>query len=484
MRKYLLAFSFIVFAFASSSCKKTFLDIEPEQSVSIGDAIISVPTMRTAVTGVYSLMQHSDYYGRTLVVLPDLMSDNLYQSVIAGARYTNFDKYAQAVGDGDATGTWSQIYRVVVNANAVIERGALLQPGFPVADAAEGKQLQGEAYAIRALAFFDLCKLYAKTYTSTADASHPGIPLVLSYPKDKNDISYPARNSVKEVYDQVIKDLDSAISLLPANGNVINGTFGARFNRWAVFALKSRVHLYRRDWAEAESAATTVITSNRYTLLSNALLVSDFKKQLNAESIFEIVNSENDNAGTDGVAYLYSQQGYGEMLGSANLYSAYNAADARRAFITKGNRNASGGETNVNLVNKYSGNLVNFNENIKVLRLAEMYLNRAEARARIGINISGAQADVQLVRTRAYPTSTPVTQTGQTLIDIIIDERRREFAFEGYRLYDLLRTQTNFTKYTAGGNTISILWTTNKTTLPIPLREMTVNHNLVQNPGY
>lgn len=86
-----------------SSCEKGFLDIKPAQSVSIADAIVSVPTMRTALTGVYSLMQSSDYYGRNLVVLPDLMADNMYQSVIAGARYTNYDRYNISSNDGDAS---------------------------------------------------------------------------------------------------------------------------------------------------------------------------------------------------------------------------------------------------------------------------------------------------------------------------------------------------------------------------------------------
>jgi hypothetical protein len=481
-KKLLLYITGLLLVF--SSCEKSFLDIKPSQSVSIADAIVSVPTMRTALTGVYSLMQSSDYYGRNLVVLPDLMADNMYQSVIAGARYTNYDRYNISSNDGDASSSWIRMYQVVTNANVIIEKGAALQAGFPLADAAEGQQIRGEAYAIRALAFFDLCKLFAKTYTTTTDASHLGIPLVLSYPKDKNDISFPARNTVKESYDQMIKDLDSAISLLPASGNVINGVNTSRINKWAAYALQSRVYLYKGDWANAETAASQVINSNKYSLLPNTTLIADYKKQLNAESLLEVVNNDKDNAGTDGVAYIYSQAGYGEMLCSTNLYGIYSSSDMRRSFITKGNRNASGGETNVNLINKYSGNTVNFNENIKIIRLAEMYLNRAEARARIGVNLIGAQADVQAVRLRAQPTATPVTETGTALIDLIINERRKEFAFEGFRLYDLLRTKTSFIKYSTAGNTISVSWNSNKVTLPIPQREITINNHLEQNSGY
>ncbi|MBL7813804.1 MAG: RagB/SusD family nutrient uptake outer membrane protein [Saprospiraceae bacterium] len=469
-----------------TACNDRFLDIKPKENVSIADAIVSVPTMRTALMGTYSLMQHSDYYGRTLVVLPDLMSDNMYQSVVAGSRYNNYDRYSMTEADVDATNTWAQIYRVIINANAIIERGADLQTGFSTDEAIEIKQLRGEAHAIRALAYFDLCKLFAKTYTATTEGTQWGVPIVLSYPKNKTDISYPARNTVKEVYDQIIRDAQFALDLMPPSGTVINGTFTARLNRWGVYALLSRVYLYKGDWGNAEKAATQVISSGKYSLLPNATLVTDYKKQLNTESIFEIVNTEKDNQGTDGVAYLYSQMGYGEMLASTNLYSAYNAADARKGFMSKGNRNASGGETNVNLINKYSGNTegVHFNENIKVFRLAEMYLIRAEARARLGSDIKGAQADVQLIRSRAYPTAAMVTETGTGLIDFIMNERRREFAFEGYRLFDLLRTKTNFTKYSAAGNTISITWMRDKVTLPIPQREILINPNLVQNAGY
>lgn len=484
MRNQNIFLALLLSATALAGCDKSFLDIKPEQNVSIANAIVSVPTMRTALNGVYSLMQAPDYYGRTLVLLPDLMADNMYQSVIAGARYSNYDRYAVTRSDADAAGTWINIYQVVTNANAIIERGAALQPGFPILDQEEGMQVRGEAYALRALSFFDLCKLYAKPYNFTADASHLGIPLVLSYPKNKNDLSYPARNTAKECYDRIIQDLDSAISLMPASGLPINGVFTARFNRWAAYALLSRVYLYKEDWANAELAATTVISSNKYSLLPNASFLADYKKQLNAESIFEVVNNDKDNAGTDGVANIYSQAGYGEMLGSANLYSAYNASDIRRGFMTKGKRNASGGETNVNLIGKYSGNTVNFNENIKVIRLAEMYLNRAEARAHLGTNTAGAQSDLNLVRKRAWPAVASATETGSALVDVIINERRLEFAFEGYRLFDLLRMKSNFTKYSAAGNTVSVTFNQNKVTLPIPQRELTVNPNLIPNPGY
>jgi hypothetical protein len=319
---------------------------------------------------------------------------------------------------------------------------------------------------------------------------------------------------------------------LPASGNVIvNGAVNAswqriRFNRFTALALRARIAIFKSDWPVAVTAATEVINSGRYTLFTYAGIMQEFSSVGNTESILEVANNTNDNPGTDSYAYLCSQQGYGEILGTRQsmnirstgttlstfraLYEAYSATDARRQFVALGNRNSLGGEVNVPLALKYV-NISTFLENTKVLRFAEMYLSRAEALARQAA-VSGDQAalnnsvaDLNLLRARrdtanatrplvvSVLSAPPAGQISvSAYLDTIMLERRREFALEGQRLFDLNRTRTNYVKISSGGNATSRLIDYNATTssfynrtiLPLPVGEVQANTNLVQNPGF
>jgi hypothetical protein len=297
-------------------------------------------------------------------------------------------------------------------------------------------------------------------------------------------------------------------------------------NRFGVLALRARVAVYKEDWQTAVTAATEVINSGRYSLYGFSGMVNDFRTQNSVESIFEVSNNTNDNPGTDSYAYLSSQLGYGELLGTRTsmnsrstgttlstfraLFESYTSTDVRRNFVALGNRNAIGGETNVPLCLKYV-NIVTYLENIKVLRLAEMYLSRGEALARLAVQnsdnaaLTASMADVNLIRksrdtaSATRPLSASLAATPPTgsirataYIDSILLERRREFALEGQRLFDLNRTKTNYVKINSGGNGSSRLIDYNATTntytvrtiLPIPVTQVQNNPNMLQNPGF
>jgi hypothetical protein len=193
-----------------------------------------------------------------------------------------------------------------------------------------------------------------------------------------------------------------------------------------------------------------------------------------------------------------------------SLYDAYAATDVRRNFVALGNRNALGGETNVPLCLKYV-NITTYLENIKVIRLAEMYLSRGEALARQAIanndaaQLTSSLVDINLIRklrdtssaTRPYAASLSATPPTGTLrasayVDSIIVERRKELALEGQRLFDLNRTRTNYVKISSAGNATSRLVNyatptstiTMRTILPIPIAQVQNNPNMVQNPGF
>ncbi|MEN9349415.1 MAG: hypothetical protein RL372_393 [Bacteroidota bacterium] len=530
--KKIYSISVITSLLFMASCSKDFLDVKPQQSVLTEDVFNSMATSRAAVNGLYSMMQSYSYYGRDAMVIPEVLSDNATRSVKSGNRYTGMNTVTHTATDANVSRMWSQMYQIVTNANAIIANEANIKKVATSLEQEEAAQLVGEAYAVRALVYFDLMKFFARPLKFTADGSHLGVPLVIKPIVNITEVIYPARNTAAEVYAQIDKDIASAIALLPQNGNVIsngvvsNGLFKIRMNRFSTLALKARVAVYASDWTAAADAANQVIASGRYALYTYGTMLQDFKTQNSAESLFEVANNTNDNPGTDSYAYLCSQQGYGEMLGTRNsmnskstgttlstfkgLYEAYSATDVRRGFVALGDRNSLGGETNVPIPTKYT-NISNYMENIKVMRLAEMYLIRGEANARLAVANSNTSllttslTDINLIRKNrdtasatkpfnAVLTGTPPTGSisATAYLDSIIVERRKEFAFEGQRLFDLNRTQTNFVKISSGGNATSRLIQYTATTssyyyrtlLPIPVSQVQNNKNMVQNPGF
>ena len=513
------------------SCKKDFLDIRPQQSVFTSDVFSSLSTARAAVNGLYSQMQSYSYYGRDAHVIPEILSDNATRSIKSGNRYTGMNTMTHAATDANVGRMWDQIYRTVINANAIIDNEEKLRNVVAPLELPELTQLVGEAYAVRALAYFDLAKFFSRPLKFTADGSHLCVPLVLKQPTTVGELTYPARNTAAEVYAQIDRDLTAALERLPQNGNVIvsgaeNASwFRVRLNRWSALGLKTRVAIYKEDWTTAAATATEVINSGRYTLYPFASMVQDFRTPGNAEAMFEVVNNTNDNPGTDGLAYLSSQQGYGELLATRQsmnrqtgttastfrgLYDAYSASDVRRQFIPLGNRNSVGGEINVPLAQKYV-NISTYQENLKIIRFAEMYLSRAEANARLALQnadaaaLTSSVADLNLLRNRrdtatvSRPLNVALSGTPPAgsislpaYLDTMMLERRREFALEGQRLFDLNRTRTNYVKISTAGSATSRLIEYNvaptsffnRTILPIPNGELAVNPNLLQNPGF
>lgn len=463
-----------------SACSKDFLDQRPDQSTETERAITDLPGLRAAINGVYSLMQNENYYGRTMPLLPDLRSDNGFISVINSNRYRNQDQYIVTANDQYTTDSWNQLYAVVANANMVITKGPRISLLPSAADSTEAKQIVAEAYALRALVFFDIARMFAQPYNYTPGATHMGIPIVTVTNVDS--VQSPSRSSMKDTYAQIISDLTAAISGF--EGSKSTEFSSGRINIYSAKALLSRILLYKEDWQGAARYAGDVIQSNKYALLPNEKLVSDFKITNNNETVFEIINTAVDNRNTDGLSYMFSQDGYGDVLATNNIYNIYQATDVRRNFLQKGKRSGNGGEDPANIITKYK-DVSTFTESIKVMRLAELYLIHAEAAAHLG-STAEAQADLDVVTQRADHNAPPVTATGPALLDAILLERRKELAFEGHRLFDLIRTKRSFTKFLASDKTIPVSWPSTKVILPIPQRELDANPNIrnQQNEGY
>jgi hypothetical protein len=469
MKKYNKILLLIMVGFFLS-CSESFLELTPQSSVANEDAITNLEDLETSITGVYDEIQGAYYYGRYMFMVPDVLSDDVKQNLSAN-RIVDYAEHVQNVSDGQANALWTGMYFANNALNNIINSDVEVT----ASSQASKEHILGEAHALRGLIYFDLVKLFAQHYTFTSDASHAGVPLILEF----DPTLEPSRNTVEEVYNQVILDMTTALSLMSDTSRSSNSS---TLSAISVKALLSRVYLYKEDWANAEAMATDVINAG-YSLVDNDNYATLWDNDNTSESIFEISMTESDNVGGNGIAGLYisaAAGGYGDYLPSNDVVSLYDADDVRMEnFVI--DENLAGDYTPYR-VDKYS-HVLGY-DNVKVVRLAEIYLIRAEARAQIGTDITGAQEDLDVIRKRALPTAISTTSTGDDLIDAIFLERRLELCFEGQRLWDLMRRKKDIVRTNCTSSVCFISYADDTNILPIPQDETDVNPNIEQNPGY
>jgi hypothetical protein len=449
------------------SCSESFLELTPQQSVSDLEALENLEDLNSSITGVYDEISGSNYYGRYMLMIPDVMADDVKQNSQAN-RIVPYAEHIVEKSDPDAASLWTGMYRAINATNNIINSDVAVA----ATAVADKDHIIGEAYALRAQIYFDMVRMFAQHYTYTSDASHLGVPLILNF----DPINKPERNTVKAVYDQIILDMTMAISLMKSNSRSGNSN---TLSSASTKALLSRVYLYKEDWPNAETLATEVLGSG-FSLVPNNNYFSLWTTDNSSESIFEISMTEADNVGGNGIAGLYSRNGYGDYLPSNDVVSLYDPADTRLSTFNEDSSLA--GEFAPFRVDKYP----DFNgfDNVKVIRLAEIYLIRAEARAEIGTNIQGAQQDLDMVHQRALPSAPNTSVTGEALKEAIFLERRLELCFEGQRLWDLMRNKMDVVRIQCTAAICLIPYASDTVLLPIPQVETDANSNITQNPGY
>jgi hypothetical protein len=446
-----------------SSCEKSYLELVPTTSLTPDQALAKEADLQVALRGAYAGLRGVDLLGRTVPVIGDVMADNAYQSLVNTNRYTLFNNYTFNITDANASGLWATAYTVILRANQIINS--------PVAANTNVNQYKGEAYAIRALCYFELAKFFAVPYTESADALC--VPIVTVYNSDLK----PARAKNSEVYNLMISDLDKAYSLMTAFTN------SSQFSKYAAKALQAKIYLSKGDKASAKTAALDVITNSGFTAVTAAnhaaYWASGAVRTDKVETLFEVSSDATANLAFDALSYLYSQSGnYGDLLCSDDLYASFAVTDVRRSLYPTGTR---GGVPSV-FVAKYpviSGDV----NDTKVVRLSEMYLIAAEG----SLPADETSAKTYLNTLTALRGATAIASTGTQLFEDVITERRKELAFEGERYNDLQRLKRAVTRSANYPSTArSIEYGNFRRILPIPQVEVDANPaiRVQQNPGY
>ncbi|MRG46252.1 RagB/SusD family nutrient uptake outer membrane protein [Chitinophaga sp. SYP-B3965] len=472
VNKYILALGLLM----GSACSKVddqtpYVAIDPEQ-------IFSDPArIEKAALGMYNALQNAEFFGGRVLIYADQRGNDVNVSAFFG----NTGSFNILSGDVTVVlNCWTGGYRTIYEANLFMKK---LLKNEAVVGTPKATQYYAEAKFIRALCYFYLVNLYAQPYNFSADASHVGVPLIIDAAEDGAQALSAAnkvkRNTVKEVYDQMIKDLTEASAALTPNWN--DAYFNrARATKAAADGLLARVYLYKGDWINANTSADAVIASPLAFKLATEPIDNWTFANMNAtvERIFSVAMNSADNPNTNNaIGQHYSPLGRGDIsINTAGYFALpnFSVTDKRRVspmIRTSGTLSYTG---------KYYNNPRE--QWVPVLRLAEIKLIKAEAMARLDPLVSaGALTQLQDIRTirGASVIVPPVTQA--QLITLILDERRMELAFEGFGVMDFLRTGRPIP---ARPQHLIQNPGTDYVVLPIPLQETQRNDQLAQNKGY
>ena len=491
-----------ILAASLSSCVNDWLDVAPSDGTDADAALTSSSDLAAARTGMYAALKGNsnlvDYYGQQFFVYGDVHAGDDYQyNNIGGSNRASFYydmNYQTASEFNTSTVSWQSPYVVIGRANRIIAAAE----GGALSDAAEAKatidQYAAEAKVLRALAHFDLVRIYGKPYTEDQGASL-GVPLVTEVLESN---AKPARSTVAEVYTQVVKDLTEAIS----SNALATETEPGYVSVWGAKAILSRVYLNMGDYANALSVAEDIIKNSGAALWTRDQYFKawDASTPNESEFLFRLnVAGSTDNNDLNGIGNLQQRDGYKEMVATKKFVDMLTSdpEDVRNDMFlpaTAAKEVATYGTNKVylNKLRGQGGNLRNVTI-VPIIRLSEVYLTAAECAFRNNGKTKAVEYLNDLVKNRTTTEASLATVDNITLERILI-ERRKELIGEGQRYFDALRNNETITRYTSEADkgwhktlskeAQSFNRDYFKAIAAIPQAEINANPNIKQNTGY
>ncbi len=483
MKKIIL--SIAVLALVFSSCDD-FLTKDPKQNQSDELALATFSGIDEATAGNYINLRSGSWYGSTFPVTFDVMCGNCAVGPINTGRMRT--EVIWNYNPNSTMGLWATAYNLILGCNRVLT--AIEQNEF-TREATVTEQdinnVKAENLFLRAMAYFDLVRVYAQPYgyikaKGITGTEALGVPIIR-----EDDLSNrPARNTVADVYEQlIIPDLEEAERLMDPSYVRSNGKDEkAVITTPVIQALMARVYQYHEDWQLAADYATKVINNGRYRLLSGDNFVKMWDGSVSGnETIFKIYiaygESSNDIGGLLTVPAYDGAQGYGDVRVSEDLLKLFDANDVRYTGLISSNSEYQG----YYWAKKYPGkdNSLNYND-VPIFRVSEMYLIRAEALFN-GAQVSGVSSDV--IDLNRVATSRGANSYQEFSVENLFKETRREFFLEGHIFFDMKRLQLSLTREDHSQiENQNIEFPNYRWALPIPQHEILNNKNMVQNPGY
>lgn len=445
-----LLFIITITGLIATGCSKK-LDIKPTQEIAEEEVFTNDANIKAALNGAYDALSSSSLLGGDMQLYAELLGadDEIRWAGTFNEPREIWNK-AILTNNGYVSATWNAAYRAINICNNIIN-------AIEKVNEEDRDRVRGEALFIRGVIYFELVKLYGKPFTAGNTTTNLGVQIVTT-PTVGNisDANYVPRSTVQETYDLIVSDLTSAKSLLPEENDIYATTYAAS-------AYLSRVYLQMEDYAKARDEADAVIAGEYYAL--NDSYAACFNNESNTdEDIFAMQVTAQD--GANDMHLFWSIPDFGGRDGDVDVeekhLDLYEADDERLALFYLDDQDIY-----------RSGKWKIQYRNLPVLRLAEMYLTRAECNFRLGTDIGDSpENDVNLIRSRAGLGSLE----GLSLDDIIL-ERHLELAHEGQRVHDIKRLK---------GSADGFSFDANEMVFPIPISQINAvgADILEQNDGY
>ncbi|HNR06959.1 MAG TPA: RagB/SusD family nutrient uptake outer membrane protein [Saprospiraceae bacterium] len=440
---------FLIFIFAA--CDKE-LDVKPTQSIDETNALATAQDVKVTLTGAYDGLADGDVYGGGFQFTSELVADDREVRFIGTfAGQDEMWRKAMTTGNAQVLATWRDAYVAINRANNVLS-------ALDKLDAADKSQVEGEARLIRGATYLGLINLFAKAWGDGDQNNNPGVPLVTTPTRVVTDEDNRPRATVAAVYAQILEDFTKAETLIPESADQ-NG-FGTRN---AATALLARTYLIQGNFAAARDAAHKVIASGSHALAESYVDVFyDKSGSFDGESIFKVIITEQDGVNSMNTYFAPATfAGRGDIVIQTKHTDLYGPNDPRGQFTVTTSRGV------------FTGKHLDQFGDISIIRLAEMYLIRAETNFRLGTVVGASPLeDLNAIRDRA---GAGLLTLDQINLDRILLDRKLELMFEGQLLQDVRRLKKNVG---------TLPFSDPKMVLPIPQREIDTNKSLVQNSGY
>lgn len=488
MKKYHSLIILIGLCFLQSC--SDFLNVEPVAQISINEQFSTKTNALKAVNGLYvsletlvrggKIYQYADLQGGNLTINPLETSKVLEFNTALGLK--NVYDFNDVKESSNFKSFYEDAYAVINAANLILEN----IDKTPELTSAEKNQIKAESLSVRAYTHYVLSLLYAQNYAYTGNASHLGIIYVdktLAIGKD-----FPSRKTMAETYSLLKNDLNTALSLFTDKQALSYGATKSYFNSVTTKAIYAVIALQMNDWANAEKYATEVLSNaNGAVLLTQDNYISFWQSSnsSNPEAVLElslprdVLGVVGSSLSKESYAY-FSATNYGRFVASQDLRTMYTSTDIRKnMFLEKYLPTLTNGivvSTPYYFTEKFQQN-----KNTPIVRLSELYLINAEAKARLGKSTEALQNLNVSVKRAGLAEITTTTN----LLEDIFAERRKELAFEGKLFFDILRYKKNVVRNQGCFSTAcSVSYPSPKFILPIPLSSIDNNQNMIQNESY
>ncbi|MEE9361681.1 MAG: RagB/SusD family nutrient uptake outer membrane protein [Cellulophaga sp.] len=460
--KIKIILAIIVVSITISSCTSKDLEQTLTQEAAVEGTIETFEDLDLVVSATYSWMTQSNYYSRNAIMAGEIRSDNAYST-----SFTRLSEFNLTERSTTPAGVWSGIYSTIGAANLAISTTVS-------GDVKKIKHTKGAAYALRALAYFDLLRFYGQHFVAgEGDMNSLGVPYITDF---QSKVYANSRNTVAECKVLIEEDLAMAITLMSID---LDNPSKQYMTTNGVKALQARIALYFKEFEKARDYAKQVIDSNLFSVIPATKYIASWKTESTENSIFELAYDSEDNSGTSSIAYAYRDftDADGDILSNGHIFvyeavlDLFTPGDIRidTLMINKDH------EGDLRNFGKYPSN--DYSDNINVIRYEEVILIYAEA-----LLETGGDALQWLNMIPAERNSAPYAVANK---ENILLERRKELLFEGFRFDDLARTGQNISVLNNDNPSLEpILFGDFRYAFPIPENELGLNTSMVQNKDY